>query len=150
MKTMAEQIHGILKRSTLPLTPSEILARLQKQGAYETTARKTALTDIHANLKKLAKTGRAQCETRADGITEWYDPAPRIQADPAAAAKPRPLPLAPQDRPVTIMFSLTPNIAQIWADSLNDLSYWTAPQIADMFRGIEAPIRAALKNREAA
>ena len=150
MKTMAEQIHSILQRSTLPLTPSEILHRLQKQDAYKETPRIQAIKDIQANLKKLAKSGRAQCETRADGITEWYDPAPRIQADPAKEAKPKPLPMAPQDRPVTVMFSLTPRDAEIWADSLNDLSYWTAPQIAEMFRCIEGPIRAALKNREAA
>jgi hypothetical protein len=151
MKRMDEQIHSILQKSTLPLTPSEILSRLQKQDAYKETPRLQAIRDIQANLRKLAQSGKAKCEIRADGINEWYDPAPRPKADPTeTAAKPSPLPIAPQDRPITIMFSLTPRDAEIWADSLNDLTYWVAPQVADMFRGIETPIRAALKNREAA
>jgi hypothetical protein len=151
MKTMSEQIHSILQRRVLPATAVEILAELQKQGAYAETPRKTALADITSNLKKLAKSGKAQSEFSAVGNHQWYDPAPRPKADPTeSTAKPKPLPIAPQDRPITIMFSLTPRDAEIWADSLNDLTYWVAPQVADMFRGIETPIRAALKNREAA
>jgi hypothetical protein len=151
MIRMTDNIHAVLQKSTLPLTPSEILSRLQKAGIYEETPRKTALADISSNLRALAKAGRAKCEMRPDGINEWYDPAPKPKADPTeTAAKPKPLSMAPQDRPITIMFSLTPRDAEIWADSLNDLTYWVAPQVADMFRGIETPIRAALKNREAA
>jgi hypothetical protein len=151
MKTMAEQIHSILQRRTLPVTATEILAELQKQGAYAETARKIALADINSNLRKLASAGKAQCEFSELGINQWSDPAPKPKADPTeTAAKPIPLLIAPQDRPITIMFSLTPRDAEIWADSLNDLTYWVAPQVADMFRGIETPIRAALKNREAA
>lgn len=151
MIKMTDNIHSVLQRSTLPLTPSEILTRLQKAGIYEETPRKTAIADISSNLRALAKSGRAKCEMRADGINEWYDPAPWPKPETTEAApKPKPLPCAPQDRPVTVMFSLTPRDAEIWADSLNDLTYWVAPQVADMFKGIEGPIRAALKNREVA
>lgn len=148
MSRSIDRIHQVLRESTLPLKPSEILSRLQRMGMYEHTPRKTAIQDINANLKTLAEQKKAICTPGANGVNEWIDLVPAPDFKPAKAAKPKPLKTAPQDRPITVMFSLPPKQAEVWADALNDLTYLLAPTIGGMCKDLEAHIRAGIKTPE--
>lgn len=149
MTRSRDMVMRVLRESTLPLKPSEILSRLQKLGMYEATPRKTAIQDINRVLKELAEAKKAICTMGASGINEWSDLVPAPEFKPAKVAKPKPLKAAPQDRPITVMFSLPPKQAEGWADAMKHLSYLMAPGISDICRGIEGHIRAGLKTPEA-
>lgn len=147
MTRSKDRVLQVLRESTLPLKPSEILSRLQKLGMYEATPRKTAIQDINATLKKLAEQKKVICTMGASGISEWSDLVPAPEFKPAKVAKPKAL-KAPQDRPITVMFSLPPKQAEVWADAMRHLSYLMAPGISDICRGIEGHIRAGIKTPE--
>lgn len=147
MTRSKDRVLQVLRESTLPLKPSEILSRLQKLGMYEATPRKTAIQDINATLKKLAEQKKAVCAMGASGINEWIDaPAP---AKPAVKVdKPKALRAAPQDRPITVLFSLPPDKARAWADELVSLAYKLNPTISAMCKELEGHIRAGIKTPE--
>ena len=148
MTRSRDMVMRVLRESTLPLKPSEILSRLQKLGMYEATPRKTAIQDINRVLKELAEAKKAVCAMGAGGITEWSDLVPAPEFKPAKVAKPKPLKAAPQDRPITVLFSLPPKQAEVWADALNDLTYMLAPTIGAMCKELEGHIRAGIKTPE--
>lgn len=148
MTRSKDRVLQVLRESTLPLKPSEILSRLQKLGMYQDTPRKTAIQDINAYLKKLAEAKKAICTMGASGINEWSDLVPAPEFKPAKIAKPKPLKAAPQDRPITVLFSLPPDKAHAWADELVSLAYKLNPTISAMCKEIEGHIRAGIKTRE--
>ena len=149
MTRSKDRVLQVLRESTLPLKPSEILSRLQKLGMYEATPRKTAIQDINATLKKLAEQKKAICTMGASGISEWSDLVPALTIKTEKIAKPKPLKAAPQDRPITVLFSLLPDKAKAWADDLNGLTYTLNPVMSGMCKEIEGHIRAGLKTPEA-
>ena len=148
MTRSKDRVLQVLRESTLPLKPSEILSRLQKLGMYEATPRKTAIQDINAALKKLAEQKKATCTMGASGISEWIDARPEPAKPAAKVAKPKPLKAAPQDRPITVLFSLTPDKAKAWAEELNGLTQKMNPTISSMCKELEGHIRAGLKTPE--
>lgn len=148
MTRSKDRVLQVLRESTLPLKPSEILSRLQKLGMYEATPRKTAIQDINATLKKLAEQKKVICAMGASGINEWSDLVPAPAFKPAKVAKPKPLKAAPQDRPITVLFSLPPDKARAWADELISLTYKFNPTISAMCKELEGHIRAGLKTPE--
>ena len=150
MTRSRDMVMQVLRESALPLKPSEILSRLQKMGMYEHTPRKTAIQDINRVLRELAEQIKAIVTMGAGGVNEWIDLVPAPDFKPAKAAKPKPLKPAPQDRPITVMFSLPPKQAEVWADALNDLTYLLAPTIGGMCKDLEAHIRAGIKTPEVA
>lgn len=148
MTRSRDMVMRVLRESTLPLKPSEILSRLQRLGMYQDTPRKSAIQDINRVLKELAEAKKAVCAMGAGGISEWSDLAPDPEFKPAKVAKPKPLKSAPQDRPITVLFSLPPDKARAWADELNGLTYTLNPVMSGMCKEIEGHIRAGLKTRE--
>ena len=148
MSLSIDRIHQVLRESTLPLKPSEILSRLQRMGMYEHTPRKTAIQDINANLKTLAEQKKAVATMGANGVNEWIDWVPEPDFKPAKSAKPKPIKAPPQQRPITVIFSIPPDKAATWADSLNDLAYIHQNGILEMWKELESHIRGAMKHPE--
>lgn len=147
MTRSRDMVMRVLRESTLPLKPSEILSRLQKLGMYQDTPRKSAIQDINATLKKLAESKKAVCTMGASGISEWSDLVTAPEFKPAKVAKPKAL-KAPQDRPITVLFSLPPDKARAWADELNGLTYTLNPVMSSMCKELEGHIRAGIKTPE--
>lgn len=147
MTRSKDRVLQVLRESALPLKPSEILSRLQKLGMYQETARKTAIADINAILKTLGEQNKAVVTMGASGISEWSDLVTAPEFKPAKVAKPKAL-KAPQDRPITVIFSLPPKQAEVWADALNDLTYMLAPTIGAMCKELESHIRSGIKTPE--
>lgn len=148
MTRSRDMVMRVLRESTLPLKPSEILSRLQKLGMYQDTPRKSAIQDINATLKKLAEQKKAVCAMGAGGISEWSDLVPAPEFKPAKVAKPKPLKAAPQDRPITVLFSLPPDKARAWADELNGLTYTLNPTMSIMCKELEGFLRKGIKSPE--
>ena len=148
MTRSRDMVMRVLRESTLPLKPSEILSRLQKLGMYEATPRKTAIQDINRVLKELAEAKKAVCAMGASGISEWSDLVPALTIKTEKIAKPKPLKAAPQDRPITVLFSLPPDKAKAWADELNGLTQKMNPTISSMCKELEGHIRASIKTPE--
>ena len=148
MTRSRDMVMRVLRESTLPLKPSEILSRLQRLGMYQDTPRKSAIQDINATLKKLAEQKKAICTMGASGINEWSDLVPALTIKTEKIAKPKPLKAAPQDRPITVLFSLPPDKARAWADELNGLTYTLNPVMSGMCKELEGHIRAGIKTPE--
>ncbi len=170
-----EMIFQIIHRAAIPLSTNDVYQRLLTEGTFHEVPAQKARTDIAAKLRKLKSRGVISVVDTVKGCQLWQlDPdtrakmprvtdtvpvdLPQETSTPKAKAKPK-IKTAPATMGMNVSVGTVPGIitsvvsvdmpverARIWADVLNDLSYYQflRPEIVDMFGAIESTIRRAL------
>ena len=157
-----EMIFQIIHRAAISLSTNDVYQRLRADGLFLEIPAIQARKDIAAKLLKLKPRGVISVTDAARGSLWQLDPdvlakLPR-ETDPLPAvpaktsAKPLAAPRkAKSHKPSMIQVDIPADKALIWAEALNDLSYYDIikQQITDMFAAIETHIRRALPQEAA-
>lgn len=155
-----EMIFQIIHRAAIPLSTNDVYQRLLTEGTFHEVPAQRARTDIAAKLQKLKSRGVISHVDPIKGNQLWQlDPEtrakmPRITEPTPTATEPKPAPVKAKPKTKSIQptdaamvrVDMPTDRALIWADVLNDLSYYQflRPELVDMFSAIENAIRHAL------
>ena len=161
-----EMIFQIIHRAAIPLTTNDVYQRLRSDGLFADTPAQKARTDIAAKLRKLKSRGVISHADPVKGSQLWQldpdtraklpritEPTPTATEPKPAAAKTKPKTKSTQPADVAMVrVDMPTDRALIWADVLNDLSYYQflRPELVDMFSAIESAIRHALPQAQEA
>lgn len=157
-----EMIFQIIHRAAISLSTNDVYQRLRADGLFLEIPAIQARKDIAAKLLKLKPRGVISVTDAARGSLWQLDPDIRDKLPreteplPAVPAKSNAKPLAAQrkakpDKPAMIQVDIPADKALIWANCLNDLTYFVylRPEVTDMFSAIETHIRRALPQEAA-
>ena len=162
-----EMIFQIIHRAAIPLSTNDVYQRLLTEGTFHEVPAQKARTDIAAKLRKLKSRGVISVIDTVKGCQLWQlDPdtrakmprimettpveLPRDTAAPKAKAKPK-IKTGPATVLSVVAVHMPSNQAELWADTLNDLTYQLVidPNVRAMFGAIESTIRRALPQEAA-
>ena len=162
-----EMIFQIIHRAAIPLSTNDVYQRLLTEGTFHEVPAHKARTDIAAKLRGLKKRGVISRVDPVKGTQLWQlDPDTRAKlpretasaadaksidpGSPKTPAKPK-IKTAPAAILSVVKVDMPVNQAEIWADTLNDLTYQQVidPRVRDMFSAIESTIRRALPQEAA-
>lgn len=155
-----EMIFQIIHRAAIPLSTNDVYQRLHSEGVFHEIPAQRARTDIGAKLRKLKSRGVISRVDPVKGTQLWQlDPdtrakLPRITEPTPTATEPKPAAAKTKSKTKStqpadvamVRVDMPTDRALIWADVLNDLSYYQflRPELVDMFSAIESAIRHAL------